>query len=372
MVGMRHCAEAASIAAREIEIRPSSLVGLLAVLCLGAGCKEEAVSPPLAQVRVATAKLTEFAPTITLTGVITAQVQADLGFRLSGKISECYVDIGDHVTADQVLAKLDPVEQHADVDSAKAGVRSAEALLAQNAASLERLKNLVQTGNATRHDYDQASAAYSMAQAQLDQAKAQLGTAQDNLSFTKLHAGAAGIIVARNIDPGQVVAQAQPAFVLAQDGPRDAVFNVYEWALTNLAFDTGVTVATVTDSSIKTVGDVREISAAVNPNTMTVAVRIGLRETPAAMSLGSVVNGTAPRRAQKVFLLPWGSLFEIDGKPAVWVVDPKTSTVSLKPVVIDRYNIDTIAVTGDLETGQSVVFAGGQMLRPGQKVQVQP
>jgi RND family efflux transporter MFP subunit len=372
MVGMRHCGEAASIAAREIEIRPSSLVGLLAVLCLGAGCKEEAVSPPLAQVRVATAKLSEFAPTITLTGVITAQVQADHGFRLSGKISECYVDIGDHVTADQVLAKLDPVEQQADVDSAKAGVRSAEALLAQNAASLERLKNLVQTGNATRHDYDQATAAYSMAQAQLDQARAQLGTAQDNLSFTKLHAGAAGIIVARNIDPGQVVAQAQPAFVLAQDGPRDAVFNVYEWALTNLAFDAGLTVSTVTDSSIKTVGDVREISAAVNPNTMTVTVRIGLRETPAAMSLGSVVNGTAPMRAQKVFLLPWGSLFEIDGKPAVWVVDPKTSTVALKPVVIDRYNFDTIAVTGDLEPGQSVVFAGGQMLRPGQKVQVRP
>ena len=62
----------------------------------------------------------------------------------------------------------------------------------------------------------------------------------------------------------------------------------------------------------------------------------------------------------------------IDSKPAVWVVDPKTRTVSLKPVVSDRYNLDTIAVTGDLEPGQAVVFAGGQSLRPGQKVQVQP
>ena len=146
MVGMRHCAEAASIAAREITIRPFRLVGLLAALCLVGGCKEEAVSPPLAQVRVTTAQLIDFAPVITVTGVIAAQVQADLGFRLSGKISDCYVDIGDHVTADQVLAKLDPVEQQADVDSAKAGVRSAEALLAQNGASLERLRNLVDRG----------------------------------------------------------------------------------------------------------------------------------------------------------------------------------------------------------------------------------
>jgi RND family efflux transporter MFP subunit len=372
MVGMRHCAEAASIAAREIAIRPFSLVGLLAALCLVGGCKDEAVSPPLAQVRVATAQLIEFAPVITVTGVIAAQVQADLGFRLSGKISDCYVDIGDHVTADQVLAKLDPVEQQADVDSAKAGVRSAEALLAQNGASLERLRSLLDRGNATRHDYDQAVAAFRMAQGQLDQARAQLATAQDNLSYTQLRAGAAGVIVARNVDPGQVVAQAQPTFVLAQDGPRDAVFNVYEWALTNVAFDKGLTVSTVTDSSIKTTGDVREISAAVDPNTMTVTVRIGLRETPPGMSLGSVVNGMAPMRAHKVFLLPWGALFEIDGKPAVWIVDPKTSTVSLKPIVVDRYNRDTIAVTGDIEPGQTVVFAGGQMLRPGQKVEIRP
>jgi membrane fusion protein, multidrug efflux system len=330
------------------------------------------VRPPLAQVRVATAQLTEFAPVITVTGVIAAQVQADLGFRLSGKVSDCYVDIGDHVTADQVLAKLDPVEQQADVDSAKAGVRSAEALLTQNRASLERLRDLLARGNATRHDYDQAEAAFRMAQGQLDQARAQLGTAQDNLSYTQLRAGAAGIIVARNIDAGQVVAQAQPAFVLAQDGPRDAVFNVYEWALTNVTFDKGLTVSTVTDSSIRTEGDVREISAAVDPNTMTVTVRVGLRETPPAMSLGSVVNGRAPMKAQKVFLLPWGALFEIDGKPAVWIVDPKTSTVSLTPITIDRYTIDKIAVIGDLESGQSVVFAGGQMLRPGQKVEIRP
>jgi multidrug efflux pump subunit AcrA (membrane-fusion protein) len=150
------------------------------------------------------------------------------------------------------------------------------------------------------------------------------------------------------------------------------VFNFYEWALSNVTFDKGLTVSTVTDSSIRTTGDVREISPAVDPNTMTVTVRIGLRETPPGMSLGSVVNGMAPMRAHKVFLLPWGALFEIDGKPAVWIVDPRTSTVSLKPVAVDRYNRDTIAVTGDIEPGQTVVFAGSQMLRPGQKVEIRP
>ena len=345
---------------------------MLVALGLAGGCKEEAVTPPLAQVRVATAQLTDFAPAITVTGLVAAQVQADLGFRLSGKVADVYVNIGDRVTANQILAILDPVEQQADVDSAQAGVRSAEALLAQTTASLERLKSLLERGNATRHNYDQAEASYRMAQGQLDQARSQLGTSQDQLSYTRLHAGAAGIVVARNIEPGQVVAQGQPAFVLAQDGPRDAVFNIYEWALTNVAFDKGLGVATVTDASVKTEGEVREISAAVDPATMTVAVRVGLRSTPAAMSLGSVVAGVASIKAKKVFLLPWGALFEIDGKPAVWIVDPKTSTVSLKPVAIDRYNRDTIAVTGDIESGQSVVYAGAQALRPGQRVEIRP
>jgi RND family efflux transporter MFP subunit len=369
---MRHCAEAASIAAREIRIRQPSLVGLLIALCLVTGCKEDAATSPLAQVRATTVQLTEFAPAITVTGVIAAQVQTDLSFRLSGKVAERYVNVGDHVTADQLLARLDPVEQQTEVESAKAGVQSAEALMHQNTANLERLRSLLGRGNTTRRDFDQAEAAFRSAQAQLDQTRAQLATAQDQLSYTELRAGAAGVIVARNIEAGQVVAQAQPAYVLARDGPRDAVFNIQEWALTNVAFDKGLKVALVSDVAVTAPGAVREISPAVDPATMTVAVKVGLRDTPSAMSLGAVVNGTAPMRAHKVFLLPWGALFEIDGKPAAWIVDPRSNTVSLKPVVIDRYNRDTIAVTGDIEPGQTVVFAGGQMLRPGQKVEIRP
>lgn len=139
MVGMSHCAEAASIAAREIAIRRPGLVGLFVALWLVGGCKEDTPAPPLAQVRATTAQLTEFAPAITVTGVIAAQVQTDLSFRLSGKVTERFVNVGDHVTVDQILARLDPVEQQAEVDAAKAGIQSAEALMNQNAANLERL-----------------------------------------------------------------------------------------------------------------------------------------------------------------------------------------------------------------------------------------
>jgi RND family efflux transporter MFP subunit len=196
--------------------------------------------------------------------------------------------------------------------------------------------------------------------------------AQDQLSYTVLRADAEGIITARMAEAGQVVAQAQPIYSLARDGPRDAVFNVHEWALANVATDKGIVISLVSDPAVTTLGDVREISPAVNPNTETVAVKVALRDTPDAMTLGALVNGTGPTRQQKVVLVPWASLFEIDGRPAVWVIAPQSNVVSLKLITIVRYTKDHIAISNGLQSGEVVVSAGVQMLRPGQKVEIAP
>jgi RND family efflux transporter MFP subunit len=344
------------------------LLGVLAV-ALAAGCKEEAPVVPLTRVRVATAEVTEFAPQITLTGTIAAQVQSDVSFRVSGKITERLVNVGDRVAADQIVARLDPDEQKADLLAAKAGVQSAEAVLTQTTASFERQQNLLRTGNTTRRDHDQAEASMRSAQAQLVQANAQLATATDQLAFTELRAGADGVIVKQLAEAGQVVSQAQPVYVLARDGDRDAIFNVYEWALANAVLDKGLAVSLASDPTVKATGTVRLVSPAVDANTMTVQVRFGIADTPAAMALGSVVNGTGPLRPRQVVLLPWEAVFEREGKPAVWAVDARATTVSLQPVAIVRFTRDAIAVTG-LDSGTKVVSAGAQLLRPGQKVEI--
>jgi membrane fusion protein, multidrug efflux system len=158
--------------------------------------------------------------------------------------------------------------------------------------------------------------------------------------------------------------------VLARDGARDAVFNVHEWAMNNAVTDKDLAISLVSDPLVKTVGDVREIAPAFNTDTETVRVKVALRQTPNAMSLGGLVNGTAPMRTHKVVLLPWGALFEIAGKPAVWVVDPRSTTVSLKPITLSRYTRDRLVVGEGLGSGETVVSAGVQLLRPGQKVEI--
>src|SRR5712675_1385975 len=105
------------------------------------------------------------------------------------KLIERNVDVGDHVTADQNLARLDPQEQEANLESAKAGAQSAEAQLKQATANFERQKALLASGFTTRSIYDQAEAALRTAQAQLDSANAQLSSASDQLTYTILKAG---------------------------------------------------------------------------------------------------------------------------------------------------------------------------------------
>ncbi|HSS84826.1 MAG TPA: efflux RND transporter periplasmic adaptor subunit, partial [Reyranella sp.] len=105
---------------------------------------------PPTRVKVVTTEIVDFAPPITLTGVIAARIRTDLSFRLSGKISERLVNVGDHVELNQVLARLDPDEQQAELVSAQAGVASAEAMVRQAAAAFERQKDLLGRGNTTR------------------------------------------------------------------------------------------------------------------------------------------------------------------------------------------------------------------------------
>jgi multidrug efflux pump subunit AcrA (membrane-fusion protein) len=56
----------------------------------------------------------------------------------------------------------------------------------------------------------------------------------------------------------------------------------------------------------------------------------------------------------------------------VWVIDPQSNVVALKPITVTRYTKDHIAVSGGLQSGELVVGAGVQMLRPGQKVEIVP
>ena len=305
---------------------------------------------------------------LTLTGEIQARFRADLSFRVSGRLLARLVDVGAHVNAGDVLARLDPAEQQAELDAATAGVAAAESQLRVAHATFDRQTSLIASGFTTRVAYDQAQEQLRTAQSTLESAKAELGKAREALDDTELHARAAGVITARSLEVGQVVQAAQSVFTMAQDGERDAIFDVPESMFLGDVDHGHVALALVSGPDITAVGYVREISPAVDPKSSTVRVKVAIQNPPPAMTLGSAIAGTAGTKAATEITVPWTALTATGSKPAVWIVDPKTSTASLKPVIVGTYEAGAVLIKEGLKAGDRVVIDGGKLLSSGQPV----
>ena len=345
---------------------------LLAVALAAASCNRVTAMPPRPPllVRTQTVRLEDYAPAIRLTGEIKARVQSDLSFRVSGRVIARDADVGQHVDAGAVLARIDPAEQQADLDAANAAVKGAEATLRQAQAAYDRQKSLIDLGYATRSAFDSAQQALRTAQGSLDQAVAQAGSAKDALSYSELRADRSGVVTARDIEVGQVAQAAQAAFTLAEDGPRDAVFNVFESVFFLRPAGDKIDLSLVSDPNVRAMGHVREVAPAVDPKTGTVRVKVEIENPPAAMSLGSAVIGSGAVAAQKVAVLPWSAAASKDGKLAVWILDPVAKAVSLRPVQAEAFEKERLLIRNGLAPGEIVVTEGEKFLFPGQIVAV--
>jgi RND family efflux transporter MFP subunit len=349
------------------------VLGLGLCLTLLSGCgKEKPADPALPRVQVQEVKTAEFAAAVALTGDIQARVQTQLSFRVGGKIIQRMVDVGDRITAKQVLAKLDPKDLQTSVDSAIAAEAAEQARVKQTAAAFVRQQKLLPKGYTSKSEYDSAQAQLRSSQSALKAAQAQLANAREQLGYTSLIADAPGIITARQAEVGQVVQATMPIFSQARDGERDAVFNVYESLFVQPPTDQPVEVTLLDNPAIKAIGKVREVTPAVSAQTGTLQVKIALSSLPEGMDLGSVVSAALTVPATQSVELPWSALTkglgDQLGKPAVWVVDDQKK-VSLRGVTVGRYLTGKVIVVDGLKNGEKVVVAGSQLLHPDMQVE---
>lgn len=347
------------------------ILGLFLATSLAvAGCGDAHAPPekPAPFVRTKVVAKVNYAPTTCLTGEVKARVQSNLSFRVSGRVIERAVEIGEHVTPDKILARIDPTEQRADVVAAEASAQSSEARVRQTASAFSRQKALIKDGFTTQRDYDQAEEALRTAEGSLEAAKAQLGSARDALSYTELRPSAAGIITARNAEVGQVAQAAQTMFSLAEDGARDAVFHVYEAAFLRKIASHTISLSLISNPKVATTGVVREVSPSADTQSGTVRVKVSIKDPPAEFALGSIVTGCAVLEPRQVVVLPASALTQLADDAAVWVVDAKSFEVSLKPVSVTSYDTQNVMIDGGLEPGELVVTEGAKMLRPKQIV----
>ena len=332
----------------------------------------EATAPEPRPVRAITVALQPSGETVVLTGHIEAENEANLGFRISGRMIERLVNVGDRVQPGQLLARLDSQDEQNGLRSARANLAAAEGQLTQARNNFERQRRLLERGAASRADFDHAQEGLETAQARVDDAEAQLKLASDRLSFTALKADAAGTVTARGAEAGEVVQAGQMIVRIARQDGRDAVFDVPAQLLRSAPTDADITVHLAEDPSVTATGRVREVGEQADPVTRTFQVKVGLTNPPPGMRLGSTVNGSVQLNSAPVISIPAFALTRINQQPAVWIVDPSKLTVSLRNIEVSRYDPGTVVVGQGLDTGDIVVTAGVQALHPGQKVRLLP
>ncbi len=171
---------------------------------------------------------------VTATGSVQPTNQVDVSSELSGIVRKVLVDYNSPVKVGEVLAELDTDKLKATVDSsraklnaAKAKVAEAEATVAEKEEDYNRKSSLVEKQITSTFDYEAAKAAFRRAVAARDSARADVGVAQADLDLNETNLAKAtirspinGVILTRNVEPGQTVAstfQAPVLFSIAED-----------------------------------------------------------------------------------------------------------------------------------------------------------
>ena len=329
--------------------------------------------PPASQARPVRAVAIEHrakGEAVSLTGHIRAKDQASLAFRLDGRMIERPVNVGDVLAAGQVVARLDLQIQQNSLRTAEGNLSSLEAQLREASITFWRQQELLKDGWTSRAKFDEAQHKLQTIQAQVDAARAQVRITEEQLSYTVLSADAPGAVTAVGAEPGEVVHAGQMIVQLARQGGRDAVFDVPEQLIRTGPRDPVVQIALTNDPTVRAMGRVREVSPQADATTRTFQVKVGIIDPPEGMELGSTITGSIKLSALPGVEIPASALTEADGGPAVWVVDPHSQTVSLRNVDVLRHDPATVVISHGLETGDLVVTAGVQVLRPGQKIRL--
>jgi RND family efflux transporter MFP subunit len=346
------------------------IIGFALIVALG-GCEKKEQAEDIRPVRSVVIEKHEVGDPIVLTGQLHARDETSLAFRLSGKLIERPVNVGDTVKAGQTVAVLDSETEKNARNAAQADYVAAQAVLEQAQAAEKRLGDLLKEKAVSRAEYEAALRQLKTAQAQVDAAKAKLSSEEDQLGYTELKAEADGVITAKGAEPGEVVRAGQMILLLARQDGRDAVFDMPAQVIRDgMSTQQEVETWLADNPEIKTSGQIREVSPQADSATRTYQVKVGLKDVPSGMFLGSTVVGRLILQANLQIEIPSSALAMSQGKPAVWIVDTNDQTVHMKPVTVAQYTQDSVVVAEGLKTGERVVTAGAQALHEGQKVKL--
>jgi RND family efflux transporter MFP subunit len=333
------------------------LASLAAAGCTAAGSGTVPVQEPIA-VKLSPVTVERMALPVHATGTLGSKEDVTLSFKVGGVISRILVHEGETVRAGQLLAALDMGEIEPGVTRARTAADKAE-------RDFQRARRLYADSVATLEQFQDAQSAR-------DAAHAEYEAASFNRSHAMIVAPAAGTILRRNAEPGEVVGAGMPVLALGSHARGQVLrAGLADRDVVRLKLGDRAVVRFDALPDREFEGSVSEIAAAADPGTGTYGVEVSL---PAASGLASGLVGSVeirPRAESAVTLVPVESVLEADGMAGtVYTLAADGAHAERHAVRLAFLAGERMAVRSGLEGVQAVITEGAARLTTGDRVEV--
>jgi RND family efflux transporter MFP subunit len=309
----------------------------------------------------------QVARVINATGTIAARRDMPVGVSgEGGTVVRVLVEPGQWVGAGQTLAVIERSVQAQQAAQlvAQIEVARADARLAQS--NLDRAQTLVSRGFVSKADLEQKRATRDAAAARVRVAEAQLGETRARIGRLDVRAPAAGLVLSRSVEAGQVVGPgAGGLFRIAAGGQMEVQARLAEDDLANIRIGSAATVTPV-GTALQVGGQVWQVSPVVDPASRQGIARVAIAYRqeirPGAFASVTLTSGTAD-----LPLLPQSAVLSDDKGNFVYVVG-RDNKVQRRDVKIGEVNDQGASIVAGLSGNEAVVASAGAFLNPGDKI----
>lgn len=357
----------------------------LLVLPLIAGCGKQAETAEPAGPTVTPDTVTYPADSAQLAGIGTAKVNAPRDRELSipgrltwdedhtvrvytpftGRVVKLVANVGDKVTAGQVLAEM----TSADFGQAQADARKSEADVSVKRAQLARIRELAAAGISAAKDLQQAEADFATADTESKRATARLSVYGNNSGSVDqryaLRSPIAGTVVEKNINPGQELRTDQPGapqFVVTNPARLTALLDANEADLQQLKIGTPLFISSPQYPDDTFAGELKQIADFIDPVSRTLKLRGAVPNTDRRLKAEMFVSGRIKIAKGEFPTIPEKAVF-LDGVRTYVFVKTAPTTFRRKGIRVGSVIDGAMPVLSGLSEGEDVVIAGSLFLQ---------
>jgi RND family efflux transporter MFP subunit len=334
-------------------------------------------------VRIGAVRVGKVSERISLVGPLRPKEQVDLTPKISGRITELKVDTGFSVRQGDLIAVIEDAEILQQINRSKASIlvstasiSQRESELANARAELDRKKQLLDAGLLSRQEFEAVQTRYQVATAQLELARAQKQQAEAELreltirhEQTRIYTPMAGAVAKRHVDIGAMVSPSVPIVTVVSTRTMVIHANASERDIgrIRLGETSIVTIDSLPGQQFK--GRVMRISPLLDPQTRNGVVEIEIDNKDGVLKgemfarveldLGTSRNTTLVGRDALVYR---------GDKPGVYVLEEETAR--FRPVETGLTQGADVEVLAGLKEGETVITAGANALKDGDRVRV--